>query len=308
MIAFNELVQKVGDIITPNEKKAQEVVNNIRKEIFQYITENNIQSLVIGISGGLDSACVAALCQEKYTGIPLIGISIPMNSSNEHKKQAKWVGENFCSVFEEFDEWDKKQDFIVNNMLNEVINTVELTDKIAEKARFNPDSFPKSVLEGNIKARLRMITLYDLARKTNGMVLSTDNLSEFQMGFWTLNGDVGDYGPIQNIGKGFELPAIAKVLGVREDIITQAPSDGLMVTEDNTDEAQLGANYKEVDTIMAIYNNMLPVSQKEKKYFQNKITELKSEEPKIMKIINRYNQMAYKRNGVVNLTREQIGI
>ena len=316
MITFNELVQKVGNIITPEEEKSQEVINNIRKEIFQYVKDNNIQSLVVGVSGGLDSACVAALCQEKYIGVPLIGLSIPMSSSNEHKEQAKWVGENYCTAFEEFNDWDEEyfEDGEAEaydcstNKLYQVINTVKMTDRIAKKAGFEVKNFPKKVLEGNIKARLRMITLYDLARKTNGMVLSTDNLSEFQMGFWTLNGDVGDYGPIQNIGKGFELPAIAKVLGVREDIISQPPSDGLMVTKDNTDEAQLGANYKEIDTIMAIYNNTLPIPKEDKFYFQKHFLALQMEEKKILRIIKRYKQMAYKRNGVVNLTREQIGI
>ena len=313
---FNKLVEKVGEIITPEEKKSQEIINNIRKKIIQYVTDNNIQSLVIGISGGLDSACVAALCQEKYTGIPLIGISIPMSSSNKHREQAKWVGEKFCSAFEEFKEWD--EEFFENgeaeayddatNRLQQILNTVEMTNRIAKKAGFNTKSFPKSVLDGNIKARLRMITLYDLARKTNGMVLSTDNLSEFQMGFWTICGDVGDFGPIQNIGKGFELPAIAKILGVRENIITQPPSDGLMVTEENTDEAQLGANYQEVDTIMAIYNKMLPISDKEKSYFEKQFLSLQIEEKKILKIIKRYNQVTYKRNGTVNLTRTEIGI
>ena len=316
MITFNELVQSVGKIITPDEEKSQKIINNIRKKIFQYITNNNIQSLVVGVSGGLDSACVAALCQEKYTGVPLIGISIPMSSSNQHREQAKWVGNEFCSVFEEFNEWD--EEFFENgeaeayddstNRLQQILNTVEMTNRIAKKAGFNTKSFPKSVLDGNIKARLRMITLYDLARKTNGMVLSTDNLSEFQMGFWTICGDVGDVGPIQNIGKGFELPAIAKVLGIREDIISQPPSDGLMVTEENTDEAQLGANYQEVDTIMAIYNNMLPISDEEKNYFKKQFLALQMEENKISKIIQRYKQVSYKRNGTVNLTRQEIGI
>jgi len=117
-----------------------------------------------------------------------------------------------------------------------------------------------NVLQGNIKARLRMVTLYDLARRTNGLVLSTGQRSEDEyMKFFTIAGDIGDMAPIFSVGKGFELPAIAYSLGIREDIITQAPSDGLQVTEANTDEEQLGANYKEVDTIISIYQNQLPM-------------------------------------------------
>ena len=189
-----------------------------------------------------------------------------MSSTNAHKEQAKWVGDNFYTVFEEFTGWDEK--FFESNeaeaydvsstMHTKVFNVLEQTNVLAEKAGFKTESFPASILDGNLKARLRMITLYDLARKTNGLVLSTDNLSEFQMGFWTICGDVGDYAPLQNIGKGFELPAIARQLDIRNDIIVQAPSDGLMITDDDTDEAQLGANYKEVDTIMFCYKNDNP--------------------------------------------------
>ena len=313
MNTLKDIIAIVAKNTTPNKIKSNKIITMIRNEVKKYVADNKLQSLVIGISGGLDSSVVAALCQEKYTGVPLIGISIPMSSSNAHKEQAKWVGENYCTAFEEFREWDNEWELdgattegqtTSTNMVEEVFNTVSMTNNVAEKAGFNVDTFPTKVLEGNMKARLRMITLYDLARKTNGMVLSTDNLSEFQMGFWTICGDVGDFGPIQNVGKGFELPAIAEALGVRNDIITQPPSDGLMVTEENTDEAQLGANYKEVDTIMGIYlgdNASLKV----------KMCSLITTDPegakKVSNVVSRYESLRYKRNGTVNLTREQIG-
>ena len=313
MNTLKDIIAIVAKNTTPNKIKSNKIITMIRNEVKKYVADNKLQSLVIGISGGLDSSVVAALCQEKYTGVPLIGISIPMSSSNAHKEQAKWVGENYCTAFEEFREWDNEWELdgattegqtTSTNMVEEVFNTVSMTNNVAEKAGFNVDTFPTKVLEGNMKARLRMITLYDLARKTNGMVLSTDNLSEFQMGFWTICGDVGDFGPIQNVGKGFELPAIAEALGVRNDIITQPPSDGLMVTEENTDEAQLGANYKEIDTIMNIYlgdNASLKI----------KMCSLITTDPegakKVAKVISRYESLRYKRNGTVNLTREQIG-
>ena len=313
MNTLKDIIAIVAKNTTPNKIKSNKIITMIRNEVKKYVADNKLQSLVIGISGGLDSSVVAALCQEKYTGVPLIGISIPMSSSNAHKEQAKWVGENYCTAFEEFREWDNEWELdgattegqtTSTNMVEEVFNTVSMTNNVAEKAGFNVDTFPTKVLEGNMKARLRMITLYDLARKTNGMVLSTDNLSEFQMGFWTICGDVGDFGPIQNVGKGFELPAIAEALGVRNDIITQPPSDGLMVTEENTDEAQLGANYKEIDTIMNIYlgdNASLKI----------KMCSLITTDPegakKVSNVVSRYESLRYKRNGTVNLTREQIG-
>lgn len=292
---LQNLVKEIGITTTPSNVIANATIKRIRNEVKSYVEKNNLQSLVVGVSGGLDSACVAALCQKEYTGVPLIGVSIPMSSTNAHKDQAKWVGETYCDAFEEFNGWDN----------NDLFNVIEGTDSIAEKAGFSVDSFPKNVLQGNMKARLRMITLYDLARKTNGLVLSTDNLSEFQMGFWTICGDVGDFGPIQNIGKGFELPKIAEMLGVREDIIVQPPSDGLMVTEDNTDEAQLGASYKEVDTIMYCYNKANP-------YYRRKLFKVvadnQEDAEKVARVIDRYEALAYKRNGTINLTRDQIGL
>jgi len=320
IVTLNDIVKIVGQITIPNKNKAEEVIENIRRIVRDYVKNNKLQSLVLGVSGGLDSSVIAALCQEKYTGVPLIGISIPMSSSTAHKEQAQWIGDNYCSAFEEFTGWDDEyfpdgESEAYNcptNVMNDVFETTTMTDKLAEQAGFKVDNFPKNILQGNIKARLRMITLYDLARKTNGLVLSTDNLSEFQMGFWTLCGDVGNISPIQNIGKGFELPVIADTLNIRKDIITQAPSDGLMVTDENTDEAQLGGNYKEVDSIMNVYLNTLPIakeniSQLRKSLFS--LVEIDIEgAKKVSKIISRYEALTFKRNGTVELQREEIGI
>ncbi len=320
MNTLKEILDQYGQITTPDTQKATMIVNNIRAQVKNYINRNQLQSLVVGISGGLDSSVIAALCQKEFTGVPLIGISIPMSSSTAHKEQAQWVGDNYCDAFQEFKGWDEEWDLdgeggacgATTNMLSEVINTVKQTDAIAKLAGFEPDTFPDKVLDGNIKARLRMITLYDMARKTNGMVLSTDNLSEFQMGFWTICGDVGDFGPIQNVGKGFELPAIAEALGVRKDIISQPPSDGLMVTEDDTDEAQLGANYQEVDTIMGIYLGSMSAPDERKAWFKSKLFGMIKHDAigaeKVANVISRYEAMGYKRNGTTNLTRAQIGI
>jgi len=320
MNTLKEIMDQYGQKTTPIPQKAQMIVANIRSQIKNYVMRNNLKSLVLGVSGGLDSSVIAALCQEEFTGVPLIGISIPMSSSTAHKEQAKWVGDTYCNAFQEFKGWDEEWNLdgeagaagATTNMLSEVLDTVSQTDAIAKEAGFDPKSFPQNVLNGNIKARLRMITLYDMARKTEGMVLSTDNLSEFQMGFWTICGDVGDFGPIQNIGKGFELPAIAEALGVREDIISQPPSDGLMVTEENTDEAQLGANYKEVDTIMGIYLGTMNIPDEKKAWFKSKLFSMiktdKAGAEKVANVISRYEALAYKRNGTVNLSRAQIGI
>lgn len=290
-----------------NIDKRKEIISNIRKIIKDYVEVNKIETLVMGVSGGLDSAVIAALCQEKFIGTKLIGLSIPMSSTNTHKEQAKWVGDNYCSNFEEFTGWDDKWEldgaytegnFVETNVFESIYQTTSLTNKIAEKAGYKISDELERVLQGNLKARIRMITLYDLARKTNGLVLSTDNYSELLMGFWTICGDVGDFAPIQKIFKGMELHYIAEELGIRNDIIIQKPSDGLMVTDDNTDEAQLGADYKTIDAIMLCYT--------EDKYYD--YLKLIQTYPLFKNTINRYKNTQFKRNGTVILERKEIGI
>lgn len=276
------------------KEQANDVIQNIRDNVRNYVKTNNLKSLILGVSGGLDSACIAALCQEQYTGVKLIGVSIPLNSTNAHKEQAEWVGDNFCTKFREFDGWEVL-DENKKPLYETIFNVLEKTDEITLDKNCE-NTFPKNILKGNMKARLRMITLYDLARKNDGLVLSTDNYSEFLMSFFTINGDVGDLGPIQNIWKGLELPTIARALGVREDIITQKPSDGLMVTEDNTDEAQIGASYPYVDAIMKTY------------FAANENWDLIKDDEVVKNIVKRYETTHYKRNGCVNLTREEIGL
>jgi NAD+ synthase len=108
-----------------------------------------------------------------------------------------------------------------------------------------------------MKARTRMIYLYDLAAKYKGMVLSTDNYTELLLGFWTLHGDVGDYGMVQNLWK-TEIYAMSKFLANQmpkeqkealESCITAVATDGLGIT--NSDLDQIGAaTYEEVDQIL----------------------------------------------------------
>lgn len=287
----------LDQVINENQitkEQADIVIKNIRDNVRNYVKTNNLKSLILGVSGGLDSACIAALCQEQYIGVKLIGVSIPLNSTNAHKEQAQWVGDNFCTKFREFDGWEVL-DENKKPLYETIFNVLEKTDEITLDKNCE-NTFPKNILKGNMKARLRMITLYDLARKNDGLVLSTDNYSELLMGFFTIYGDQGDLGPIQNIWKGLELPTIAKALGIREDIITQKPSDGLMVTEDNTDEAQLGASYPYVDAIMKTY------------FAANENWDLIKDDQIVINIVKRYETTHYKRNGCVNLTREEIGL
>ena len=297
---FQEFVNEAGAIMTPTEKQVENVIYNIRQKIRNYVKESGLKSLIIGVSGGLDSAVVAAICQEKYTGVPLIGVSIPMSNTNEHKEMAEWVGKTYCNAFSEITSWEENNGSDISTL--EMVNSsVSAVDKLAIEAGFNPDNFDYHVTQGNIKARLRMITVYDLARKTNGCVLSTDNYSELWTGFFTLHGDHNDLGVIQFIEKYWEEIPIARKLGIREDIINQAPSDGLGVTDMNTDEAQLGISYRELGPVIFAYECRF------NEKIQAMYEDIKDLE-KVKNIIKRHENAEFKIKWPHFITREDIDL
>jgi len=295
---YNDFIEAATKEIKPSREKIGSSVEKIIEETECYVKEAGLESLVIGVSGGLDSAVVAAIARKvcDNLNIKLIGLSIPLSSSFDHREKANFVGNKYCDSFKEMVEWEEGSN--VHNQVNEVI---ESTNDVIEESGFDSSKFNNKVAQGNIKARLRMISLYRVAGVSNGAVLSTDNYSEYFLGFWTLQGDVGDISPIQFVGKGIEEIEMAKFLGIREDIISQKPSDGLNVSDEDTDEAQLGMSYQEVDPIMFAYMGMLS-EENIKKY-----NEIKSVE-KVKNIIKRHEKTAFKRNGPFYVQRERTGL
>ena len=143
--------------------------------LVEYIKTNRLQSLVLGISGGIDSTVVAAIASEacKKCNIPLIGRSLPAHTNNpEEINTATLVGEAFCNDFKK-------------------VAIERMYAKVADEMELNEGKMTPLQL-GNIKARLRMIYLYNLASIHRGCVLDTDNRTEHELGFWTIHGDVGD--------------------------------------------------------------------------------------------------------------------
>lgn len=127
----------------------------------------------MGVSGGIDSALTAALAAEacRKLGISLYGRSITIETNTEaEKERARAVGNAFCTDFREVD-----------------LTTLYLSVREEmEEVKIKEISREDKVRRGNIKARLRMIYLYNLAQQHKGMVLSTDNRTEYMYGFWTL--------------------------------------------------------------------------------------------------------------------------
>jgi len=221
------------------------MANNIFNRGSNYILNNvNIKSLVIGLSGGVDSTLSAALARRicDLCKIPLIGMSLPTSLNKKPEKDnAKRTGIAFCDEF----------------------NTVDIEDRVEYiMYRLPANRHGKSTMRyGNIIARLRMIFLYDAASNNRGLVLSTDNFTEYMLGFWTLHGDVGDLGLIQGMWK-------TEVYGLAEYLFTEyiasgktecaealfqsiraVPTDGLGITDSDLD--QIGASsYREVDDLL----------------------------------------------------------
>lgn len=230
----------------------QKAVDNIRQDLKKYIIEHRIKSLVLGVSGGIDSALCAVLTKPicKGLGIKLFGYSIRIQTNKDEEiSRAKNIGENFCSEFKEID-------------LSDLFLTLV---KELEGEKYNNDGDKEyKIRMGNIKARARMIYLYNQARKHKGLVLSTDNYTELLLGFWTLHGDVGDFGMIQKLWK-TEVYGMSKYLAnefladneknkteALLDCVKAVPTDGLGIT--NSDLDQLGASsYEEVDKILIEY-------------------------------------------------------
>jgi len=294
MLEINNLVEIYENFF--DEKYSPDyVLDKIQTDTRDYLQKNNLENLILPISGGVDSALVAAIIHDmniksKYSNkFNLIGLSIPIENSEKHNELADWVGKKFCDEYYRI------------NTKNIYWNiSTSIIDSIDDAKQLFDGKISDSINLGNIKARLRMIVAYNIARARNGIVLSTDNLSEYLMGFWTLHGDVGDLAPIQHLSKGYIIPKLAEYLGVKDEIIKQPPSDGLGVTKEDTDEAQLGASYKIVDAIILTYTYFIGenfnVPEEIKRLPSKDFYSLIFKNEKYYNIIRRYHNTEFKRN------------
>lgn len=231
------------------EKQIKTVVERASQQLAKYCIQNSLHRTVTGISGGLDSAVTIALSQraskiaaQKGHELLSLGLVLPCHSDPRHTTLGKKVIKAFGAELLEIDltgAFDHLEKFVLSPVAQELISYHHED----AQGRYR-------TAQGNVKARLRMaLGTYYVANMVNGIVLSTDNYSEYWMGFWTLHGDVGDFGMIQELWKGDELVQIAKYLGVPQEVIEAAPTDGLGILPGG-DEAQLGAPYPVVDKVL----------------------------------------------------------
>ena len=219
--------------MTPKQR-----IKYITQWIRSYATKNKISTLVVGISGGIDSSVVSALCAD--TGIKTIVVQMPIRQNkkldNCSSIQASWLLERYKNVTH------------MSMDLTTVFNAFE--KNLVPYCRENEDEARVDLAFANSRARLRMMTLYQIAQSHGGIVVGTGNrVEDFGVGFFTKYGDGGvDISPIGDCMK-TAVWDMGRELDLAQEIIDAAPTDGLW-SDGRTDEDQLGMTYPELELAM----------------------------------------------------------
>ncbi|MGL5296390.1 MAG: NAD(+) synthase [Culicoidibacterales bacterium] len=194
------------------------------------VTRTGAKGLIVGVSGGIDSALVAHLIKRACPTASL-GVILPCNSNPQDKADALAVIESAQLDFVEVD-LSATRDTLLTTL-----STVTPTDT----SNWN-------LVDGNMRARLRMTTLYALAQNNGYLVVGTDNAAEWHTGYFTKFGDGGvDLVPLVHLTKG-QVREAASLVGVPEQVITKAPTAGLW--EGQTDENEMGTTYDMIDAYL----------------------------------------------------------
>lgn len=214
--------------------QTEKVIEHIVDWLKDYANNAHIKGFVIGVSGGIDSAVTSTLCAK--TGLDLLCLEMPIHQGKNQVTRAdghiNWLMENFPNV---------------NRQLVEL--TPVFDSLVAELPKVDNEQ-DRMMSLANTRARLRMTTLYYFAALKGYLVAGTGNkVEDFGVGFYTKYGDGGvDLSPIADLLK-TEVYAIGDALGVNQDIMEAAPTDGLW-GDSRTDEDQIGASYPELEWAM----------------------------------------------------------
>ena len=218
-------------------KDYDELEDRIVGWISEYcLTHPKIKSLVVGISGGIDSSVVSTLCA--LTGMPTYVVGMPINQLENQESlsdaHGKWLEFKFNNV--KFIKTD------MSSVYDSFLQTI--SNDIGENFATN------KLAQANTRSRLRMVTLYQVATTVNGIVVGTGNkVEDYGVGFYTKYGDGGiDIAPIADLYK-TEVWRLGEHLGVDERIISAPPTDGLW-DDGRTDEDQIGTSYAMLEWVM----------------------------------------------------------
>jgi NAD+ synthase len=191
----------------------------------EYAAQAGLRGYVVGLSGGIDSACTAALCQQAV-GDEVLAVLMPCHSSPDDAEMARLAAETF-------------------GLRTVTVDLAPTYDALlaALPARIG------TMAQANVKPRLRMTALYALAQTHSYLVAGTGNRSELEIGYFTKYGDGGvDVEPLGHLYK-WQVRQLAQELGVPQAIIDRPPSAGLWSGQ--TDEGEMGITYDDLDDILA---------------------------------------------------------
>ncbi|HLR52853.1 MAG TPA: NAD(+) synthase [Candidatus Avamphibacillus sp.] len=207
----------------------EKVIDDIVSWLKQKVDETGVKGLVVGVSGGLDSAVVAHLIKKACPKSSL-GVIMPLKSNPQDVEHANQVIES-CDI---------------QSVTIDLTETHQVMfDQIREQLKKDHNNDNEQMADANLRARLRMGTLYTIATNYNYLVVGTDNASEWYTGYFTKYGDGGvDIQPIIDFTKG-EVKEMASFLGVPEEVVQKKPSADLW--EGQTDEGEMGISYDVID-------------------------------------------------------------
>ena len=204
---------------------------NIVEWIDEYVKSNPVEALVVGVSGGIDSAVVSTLCAE--TGLPTYALGMPIHQNEQQENLSDahldWLTWKYTNV--------TKLKFDLTNTFDTFVSSMD---------GYNNNNLALA----NTRSRIRMVTLYQVAGSVSGIVVGTGNkVEDYGIGFYTKYGDGGvDIAPIADLYK-TEVWGLGKHLGVDQRIIDASPTDGLW-DDGRCDEDQIGATYADLEYAM----------------------------------------------------------
>lgn len=205
--------------MTSNQNYINYLVNWIKNQV----KKANKSGVIVGISGGIDSALVAVLAKKAFPN-DFLGLVMKIKDMSKDLQ-------DISKLVKKFDIQTRKIN--LSNIYENFVDTLKLEDKMSL---------------ANLQPRLRMSTLYAIAQEKNYLVLGTDNLVEMYIGYFTKYGDGGvDLLPIVNLSK-TQVYNLAKELGINEEILNKAPSAGLW--ENQKDEDEMKFSYKDFDQFL----------------------------------------------------------
>lgn len=200
----------------------------------EQVQNTGAKGLLVGISGGIDSAVVACLMKRAMPENSL-GVILPIKSDKKDVEDGI-LSAKACDIT--YLQVDLEEEH--NSIMSKITKDLKSENLFREET--------KRATDANLRARLRMSTLYSIANNLNYLVVGTDNAAELYIGYFTKYGDGGvDLLPIASLKK-YEVYEWAKVLGVPKDVIDKKPSAGLW--EGQTDEDELGTTYEYIDSYL----------------------------------------------------------